>query len=186
MRGISQSLAGRVRPTSLLPFSLAELSRRDAPAMCDLLAAGPRQPSPEGTWTAHGVRGFYPRIHDLGLDAGEWLAQYFQTYLERDVRDLTQVGDLEAFGRFVRLCAGRAGGLLNLSSLGNDCGVSHDTAALAVGAGSAAVLAAQPEADDHQDESDDRGRHVGENQLGLLDPSTSAAGPLCRHGACRR
>jgi predicted AAA+ superfamily ATPase len=44
------------------------------------------------------------------------------------VRDLTQVGDLEAFGRFVRLCAGRAGGLLNLSSLGNDCGVSHDTA----------------------------------------------------------
>ena len=44
------------------------------------------------------------------------------------MRDLTQVGDLEAFGRFVRLCAGRAGGLLNLSSLGNDCGVSHDTA----------------------------------------------------------
>lgn len=45
------------------------------------------------------VRGFYPRIHDLRLDAGEWLAQYFQTHLERDVRDLTQVGDLEAFGR---------------------------------------------------------------------------------------
>ena len=76
----------------------------------------------------HALRGFYPRIHDRRLDPGEWLAQYFQTYLERDVRDLTQVGDLEAFGRFVRLCAGRAGGLLNLSSLGNDCGVSHDTA----------------------------------------------------------
>ena len=128
MQRISQSLAGRVRLTSLLPFSLAELARRGAPAMGDLLSAGPRQPSPDGAWTIHAVRGFYPRIHDLGLDAGEWLAQYFQTYLERDVRDLTQVGDLEAFGRFVRLCAGRAAGLLNLSSLGNDCGVSHDTA----------------------------------------------------------
>ena len=128
MQRISQSLAGRVRLTSLLPFSLAELTRRDAPAMGDLLSAGPRQASPDGAWTVHAVRGFYPRIHDLGLDAGEWLAQYFQTNLERDVRDLTQVGDLEAFGRFVRLCAGRAGGLLNLSSLGNDCGVSHETA----------------------------------------------------------
>ena len=44
------------------------------------------------------------------------------------MRDLTQVGDLETFGRFVRLCAGRAAGRLNLSSLGNDCGISHDTA----------------------------------------------------------
>ena len=128
LRSISQSLAGRVRLACLLPFSLAELTRRKAPAMNDLLAPGARNPVPAGAWTDHAVRGFYPRIHDLGLDPGEWLAQYFQTYLERDVRDLTQVGDLEAFGRFVRLCAGRAGGLLNLSSLGNDCGVSHDTA----------------------------------------------------------
>ena len=127
MQGISQSLAGRVRLTSLLPFSLAELTRRGASAMDDLLTGGGRNPAPASAWTDHAVRGFYPRIHDLGLDPSEWLAQYFQTYLERDVRDLTQVGDLEAFGRFVRLCAGRAGGLLNLSSLGNDCGVSHDT-----------------------------------------------------------
>ena len=128
MQSISQSLAGRVRLTSLLPFSLAELTRRDAPSMGDLLAGGARRPAPAGPWTEHAPRGFYPRIHDRGLDPGEWLAQYFQTYLERDVRDLTQVGDLEAFGRFVRLCAGRAAGLLNLSSLGNDCGISHDTA----------------------------------------------------------
>ena len=60
-------------------------------------------------------------------DRGTWPST-FRPYVERDVRDLTQVGDPEAFGRFVRLCAGRAGGLLNLSSLGNDCGVSHDTA----------------------------------------------------------
>ena len=127
MERISQSLAGRVRLSSLLPFSLAELARRSVPAIEDLLASGIRNPAPLGTWTEHAVRGFYPRIHDRGLDAGEWLAQYFQTYLERDVRDLTQVGDLEAFGRFVRLCAGRAGGLLNLSELGNDAGISHDT-----------------------------------------------------------
>ena len=73
-------------------------------------------------------RGFYPRIHDLGLDAQEWLAAYHQTYLERDVRALTQVGDLESFGRYVRLCAGRCGGLLNLASLASDAGISHDTA----------------------------------------------------------
>ncbi|MCY4634533.1 MAG: ATP-binding protein [Acidobacteria bacterium] len=128
MQKVSQSLAGRVRLTCLLPFSLAELTRRDAPTMAELLTRGARDPVTAGAWTDHAVRGFYPRIHDLGLDPSEWLAQYFQTYLERDVRDLTQVGDLEAFGRFVRLCAGRAGGLLNLSGLGNDCGVSHDTA----------------------------------------------------------
>ena len=128
MQSISQSLAGRVRLTSLLPFSLSELTLRDVPSMDELLDGGARHPAPGGAWTEHALRGFYPRIHDRGLDPGEWLAQYFQTYLERDVRDLTQVGDLEAFGRFVRLCAGRAGGLLNLSSLGNDCGISHDTA----------------------------------------------------------
>ena len=110
LRSISQSLAGRVRLACLLPFSLAELTRREARGVDDLLAGGTRKPAPAGAWTDHAVRGFYPRIHDLGLHPGEWLAQYFQTYLERDVRDLTQVGDLEAFGRFVRLCAGRAAG----------------------------------------------------------------------------
>ena len=128
MRSISQSLAGRVRLTCLLPFSVGELTLRDAPSMAALLVGGARRPAPAGAWAEHALRGFYSRIHDRRHDPGEWLAQYFQTDVERDVRDLTQVGDLEAFGRFVRLCAGRAGGLLNLSSLGNDCGVSHDTA----------------------------------------------------------
>ncbi len=72
--------------------------------------------------------GFYPRIHDRKLDAGQWLASYVQTYLERDVRDLINVGDAEAFNRFLRLCAGRTGQLLNLTSLGADCGISHTTA----------------------------------------------------------
>ena len=66
MQNISQSLAGRVRLTSLLPFSLAELTRRCAPAMDELLTGGSRDPAPAGAWTDHAVRGFYPRIHDPG------------------------------------------------------------------------------------------------------------------------
>lgn len=72
-------------------------------------------------------RGFFPRVHADELPPQEWLGNYYQTYLERDVRELSQVGNLETSGRFIRLCAGRCGQLLNLSSLGSDCGVSHDT-----------------------------------------------------------
>jgi predicted AAA+ superfamily ATPase len=72
--------------------------------------------------------GFFPRIHDKRLPPQDWLANYYQAYVERDVRDLLNVGDLETFGRFVRLCAGRSGQLLNLASLGADAGVSHTTA----------------------------------------------------------
>jgi predicted AAA+ superfamily ATPase len=73
-------------------------------------------------------RGFYPRIHDNGLDPATWYSGYYQTYVERDVREVVNVGDLEAFSRFVRLCAGRNGQLLNLTSLANDCGITHTTA----------------------------------------------------------
>ena len=72
--------------------------------------------------------GCYPRIHDRGLEPQDWLANYFQTYLERDVRDILSVGDLGTFRRFVGLCAGRNGQLLNLSALGADCGIAHTTA----------------------------------------------------------
>lgn len=74
------------------------------------------------------LTGFYPRIHDKGLAPQDWLRNYYLTYVERDVRSAVNVGDIEAFSRFVRLCAGRAGQLLNISSLGADCGVSHPTA----------------------------------------------------------
>ena len=72
--------------------------------------------------------GFYPRIHDVRIPPQDWLANYYRTYVERDVRELLNVGDLEAFGRFLGLCAGRNGQLLNLSSLANDCGISQPTA----------------------------------------------------------
>ncbi len=72
--------------------------------------------------------GFYPRIHHQGLDPRQALGDYFETYVERDVRRLGGVGNLSRFRMFARLCAGRVGQLVNLSSLGSDAGVSHTTA----------------------------------------------------------
>ncbi|MHC5103568.1 MAG: ATP-binding protein, partial [Planctomycetota bacterium] len=72
--------------------------------------------------------GSYPRIHDKQIPPQQWLAGYIQTYIERDVRSIINVSDLETFTRFVRLCAGRTGQILNLQSLGNDCGISSKTA----------------------------------------------------------
>jgi predicted AAA+ superfamily ATPase len=74
------------------------------------------------------LHGFYPRIHDKHLDSHEWLGNYCQTYLERDVREIVEVGNLEIFSRFLRLCAGRSGQLLNMASLAADAGISHSTA----------------------------------------------------------
>ena len=129
LRSISQSLAGRSAVLHLLPLSLSELEgRRPLPVSTigRRLPARSRASARELMTTLHA--GFYPRIHDQGLDAGQWLASYVQTYVERDVRSILKVGDLEAFGRFVRLCAGRNGQLLNLTSLANDCGITHTTA----------------------------------------------------------
>lgn len=129
LRSVSQSLAGRCAVLHLLPFTLSELARR---APLPLTEFGRRVPPAErtfvGHWTDAAFRGFYPRIHDKGLDPSDWLANYYRTYVERDIRDLVNVADLEIFGRFVRLAAGRNGQLLNLSSLASDCGVSHTTA----------------------------------------------------------
>ena len=72
--------------------------------------------------------GGYPRILDRGLNPSEWLRSYVATYIERDVRTVSNVGDLTTFQRFVELCAGRTGQLINLSSLASDCGVSQPTA----------------------------------------------------------
>jgi len=110
---ITQSLAGRIGLLHLLPLSLEEVRRFDTPPR-DLLAT---------LWI-----GGYPRIHDRGLNAGEWLADYLATYVQRDVRQVLNVTDLDAFTSFLRLVAGRTGQELNLSTLGSDAGVSHNTA----------------------------------------------------------
>ena len=111
----SQSLAGRTAVLRLLPFTLAEVHR---------LRGGMASPDLAQTL----LTGFYPRIHDQSLDPSQALADYFATYVQRDLRQLAAVQDLQRFERFVRLCAGRTGQLLNLSSLGNDAGVTHSTA----------------------------------------------------------
>ena len=74
------------------------------------------------------MTGFYPRIYDTHLDPTQALSNYVETYVERDIRQLISIKDLALFEKFVRLCAGRIGQLLNLQSLGNDVGISHTTA----------------------------------------------------------
>lgn len=129
MQRISQSLAGRAAILHLLPFSLSELEGRSALSLTTLGKLPPRFRRSSRTDLMETMfQGFYPRIHDKGIPPQQWLADYSRTYLERDVRESLNVGDLEMFGRFVRLCAGRNGQLLNLSSLANDCGVTHTTA----------------------------------------------------------
>ncbi len=111
---VSQTLAGRTRILHLLPLSQREMNvnaiAAQAPLEVRLLSGG------------------YPRIFQQGLDATDWLAQYYSTYVQRDVRSLLNIGDLDQFDRFVRLAAGRTGQLLNLASLGTDAGVAQPTA----------------------------------------------------------
>jgi len=128
LQKVSQSLAGRCAVLHLLPFSLSELNQR-RPLPIDSIG---RQLPGKNRFLNEKLssvlfKGFYPRIHDKSLEPIDWLGNYFQTYIERDVRDVLNVGDLETFSRFVRLCAGRSGQLLNLSSLANDCGITHTT-----------------------------------------------------------
>jgi hypothetical protein len=128
MRTVSQSLAGRAAILHLLPFSLCELQARSSVAPAQIGIRVPKPAAFGGRLAEVLFRGFYPRIHDKGLPPRRWLSDYYRTYVERDVRELLSVGDLEAFGRFIRLCGGRNGQLLNLSGLANDCGVTHTTA----------------------------------------------------------
>jgi predicted AAA+ superfamily ATPase len=111
---ISQTLSGRVAVFTLLPFSLEEL-------------AGTSFDSTLSDYRKALFKGFYPRIYDFELDPLDWYPGYVQTYLERDVRQIKNVTDLGLFRRFLRLCAGRNGQVLNLSSLAADCAISHNT-----------------------------------------------------------
>lgn len=129
LRSISQSLAGRSAVLHLLPLSLSELLGRQAPPLSSIGRKLPRLKTPPKIDLMDTLfRGFYPRIHDKNLDPQQWFRNYYRTYVERDVREIVNVGDIESFSRFVRLCAGRNGQLLNLSSLGNDAGITHTTA----------------------------------------------------------
>jgi len=110
---ISQSLAGRCGLLTLLPPDFDEL-QGFAKVPDDLFTL---------LW-----QGAYPRIYDQNIPAHQWLADYIATYVQRDVRQVLNVGDLLTFSSFLKLCAGRTAQEINLSSLGGDAGVSHNTA----------------------------------------------------------
>jgi predicted AAA+ superfamily ATPase len=113
IESITQSLAGRASMLTLLPFSLGELqvARRAPSSVDDLLYAG-----------------LFPPLYDRPIEPHIWIQDYIGTYLERDVRQILQIQDLATFQRFIQLCAGRIGQLLNLSSLASDAGISRITA----------------------------------------------------------
>lgn len=156
MQAVAESLAGRAAILSLLPLSVAEsVGEACAHLTADELLASQFAPvtaadAPTATRPALGewlLRGGYPEIRaNPAVDRRLWVGSYVQTWLERDVRALTQVADLATFERFLRLCAARTGQLLNLSQLGRDAGVSQPTAArwLSVLEASGVVLLLQP------------------------------------------
>ena len=132
MQGISQSIAGRVAVLHLLPFSVREAAAaRLGVALRDIIedlaenAPGHAPPFSLANWL---LRGAYPEPRaNPDVDRSLWCASYVQTYLERDVRQILRVGDLNTFERFLRLAAARTGQVLNLSDLARDVGLSPPT-----------------------------------------------------------
>ena len=112
MKEVSQSLSGRVAILKLLPLSLNEL-------------LSSKHASRNVNSYLH--RGFYPRIYDRKLPPHEWLQNYTETYVEKDLRDFIQVSDLSRFRQLLTLLASACGQLLNLSNLSNTLGLSHNT-----------------------------------------------------------
>ncbi|MBI5346405.1 MAG: ATP-binding protein [Chlamydiae bacterium] len=110
-QAISQSLAGRTALLSLLPMSLGELADADKKLSLDEAI----------------LKGGYPRIFKDQLDPTKAYRNYFQTYVERDLRELIHIKNLSQFQKFIRICAGRIGQILNLESIGNDVGISSST-----------------------------------------------------------
>lgn len=110
-QSVNQSLAGRTALLKLLPLSIEELGKKYLPSSIDRLM----------------LNGFFPRIYDRALDPVQALGDYFETCVERDLRQLISLRDLRLFEKFVKLCAGRIGQILNLQSLANDTGISHTT-----------------------------------------------------------
>ena len=138
MEGVSQTLSGRVAVLNLDPLSVAEWQQKPTTGTIDMLArkvfhgrrttksAKENKTVGLADWILRG--GFpEPRLNAM-VDRTLWFSSYVQTYLERDVRDLAQVGDLETFSRFLMIVGSRSGGIANMSELGREVGVSSPTA----------------------------------------------------------
>lgn len=110
---ITQTLAGRMAVLTLLPLSIEEL--KTAHLLPD-------------TIETYAYKGSYPKLYADDVSVERLYTNYIRLYVERDVRQIKNVSDLTTFGRFMKLCAGRTGQILNLTSLGNDCGINHSTA----------------------------------------------------------
>ena len=109
---ITQTLSGRVAYLQLLPLSLQELH-------------GSKKIKADYGW--HILNGGYPEVIERKIDPADWYSGYMNTYVERDVRQLKNISNLSQFTKLLRLCAGRTGQMLNLTSLSNDCGIDQKT-----------------------------------------------------------
>jgi predicted AAA+ superfamily ATPase len=107
---ISQSLAGRIAHLNLLPFSLKEITPGDDNNPDDFI-----------------FKGMYPPLYDQRFEINKWYANYIQTYIEKDIRQLKNIENLTTFERFVKLCAGRVGQLLNKQGLAVEAGIDNKT-----------------------------------------------------------
>jgi hypothetical protein len=112
LESISQSLAGRVAYLDLLPFSVNEKN------LC---------PTPPNGLEENIFLGGYPSVVHDQVKPATWFGSYVRTYVERDVRLIKNISDLNTFQRFLNLCAGQIGQQVNLSSLANDVGVDYKT-----------------------------------------------------------
>lgn len=112
MSSVDESLAGRVGILKLLPFS--HLEKRNA----DIDKKNVDEQI---------FYGCFPRIYDKDIEPTDYYPNYIRTYVERDIRNIKQIGDLSLLFKFVKLCAGRIGQLLNKASLANECGISELT-----------------------------------------------------------
>ncbi len=118
MKGLSQSLAGRTAIFNLLPFSWLEIYNPNQPD-----DGKPISPSLDEAM----YKGFYPRLIDKKMNPAMYYTSYISTYLERDIRLLSNVQDLGLFHRFLALCAGRTGSILNKAALANETGIDVKT-----------------------------------------------------------
>lgn len=109
---ISQTLAGRAALFHLLPFSYTEIS--SAFPVTD-------------NFIHYAIQGTYPRIYDQNLKPSDWYPWYISSYIEKDIRQIENVKDLNKFQTFLRICAGRVGQLFNASSVANEIGVNYKT-----------------------------------------------------------
>lgn len=133
MQGVTQSLAGRAAILSLMPFSLSE--RVDNADKSDNITNWLKKLDQKNNSKIKIslpevlLRGFYPEIVvNPKVDRQLWCSSYITTYLERDIRNLTQIGDLGHFEKFLVSCAIRTGQILNLSEISREIGISMPTA----------------------------------------------------------